>query len=116
MKFALRSALLASAVALMASASMAQPSTDPNSYPMPYNEHKGFFQLPDGRHMGSTNTVFGDSTGNIWIVERCGANNCEGSPLDPVMEFTHDGKFIKSWGKGEFLFPHGFFIDKDDNL
>jgi len=33
-----------------------------------------------------------------------------------VMEFTHDGKFIKAFGKGKFLFPHGFTIDRNDHL
>ena len=115
MKFASRSVLLATAMALFIPAALAQ-ATNNNSYPMPYTEHKGYFQLPDGRHMGSTSTISGDSKGNIWIVERCGANNCEGSPLDPVMEFSKDGKFIKSFGKGKLLFPHGLFIDKNDNI
>jgi hypothetical protein len=114
MKLALQAALMASAMALMSSAAMAQQN--PNDYPMPYTEHKGVFQLPDGRHMGSTNTVYGDSKGHIWIVERCGANNCEGSNLDPVMEFNKDGTFIKSFGAGKLLFPHGFVIDKNDHL
>jgi streptogramin lyase len=116
MKFASRSVLLATAMALFIPAALAQPAANNNSYPMPYTEHKGYFQLPDGRHMGSTSTISGDSKGNIWIVERCGANNCEGSPLDPVMEFSKDGKFIKSFGKGKLLFPHGLFIDKHDDI
>ena len=113
MKTALHGLLLASA--LFIPAALAQ-NADPNSYPEPYTEIKGYFKLPDGRHMGSTSTISSDSKGNIWIVERCGANNCDGSPLDPVMEFDHDGNFIKAFGAGELLFPHGFFIDRNDHL
>ena len=112
MKTALYGLLMASA--LFVPAALAQ--NGPNDYPNPYNEHKNFFQLPDGRHMGSTNTVHGDSKGNIWIVERCGGNDCKGSDLDPIMEFKKDGTFIKAFGKGKLLFPHGFTIDKNDHL
>jgi hypothetical protein len=115
MKSTMRSALMASAMALGSTVAMAQ-AANPNAYPEPYSEHKNYFQLPDGRHMGSTSTISGDSKGNIWIVERCGANNCEGSNLDPVMEFKPDGTFIKSFGAGKLLFPHGIFIDKRDHI
>ncbi len=114
MKTALFALLVTSAMTLASTAVMAQ---DPNGYPEPYTEIKNYFQLPAGRTMGSTNTVFGDSKGNIWIVERCGGNGCEKTPdIDPVMQFTKEGKFIKSWGKGKLLFPHGIFIDKEDNI
>ena len=82
MKTALYGLLMASA--LCAPAALAQ-NAGPNNYPMPYTEHKNYFQLPAGRKMGSTSTISGDSKGHIWIVERCGANNCEGSNIDPVM-------------------------------
>ena len=112
MKTALYGLLMASAICVPA----ALVQNGPNNYPDPYNEHKNFFQLPNGRHMGSTNTVHGDSKGNIWIVERCGGNDCKGSDLDPIMEFKKDGTFIKAFGKGKLLFPHGFTIDKNDHL
>jgi hypothetical protein len=115
MKISLRSALLVSVMALGSTVAMAQ-AANPNAYPEPYTEHKNFFQLPGGRHMGSTSTISGDSKGHIWIVERCGANNCEGSNLDPVMEFNRDGTFIKSFGAGKLLFPHGIYIDKRDHI
>ena len=115
MKSAMFALLVTSAMTLAATAVMAQ--SGPNDYPEPYTEIKNYFQLPEGRKMGSTNTVFGDSKGNIWIIERCGANGCEKTPdIDPIMEFSHDGKFIKSFGKGKLLFPHGIFIDKQDNI
>ena len=54
---------------------------------------------------GRVQSVAGDSKGNIWVVDRCGANNCAGSSLDPVMEFDAKGNFIKAFGAGMLLFP-----------
>ncbi len=88
----------------------------PNSQPNPYLTIRDFFKLPAGRAMGSTNSVTVDHQGHIWVVDRCGANDCAGSKLDPVMEFAAHGNFIKSFGAGKFLFPHGMTIDKDDHI
>jgi sugar lactone lactonase YvrE len=75
-----------------------------------------FFKLPKGRTMGASSAVYGDSKGHIWMVDRCAANDCAGSKLNPIMEFGADGRFIKSFGAGLLLFPHGFTIDAHDNL
>jgi sugar lactone lactonase YvrE/mono/diheme cytochrome c family protein len=88
----------------------------PNSQPNPYTADTGFFKLPAGRTMGSSSAVATDSRGHIWIAERCGANSCANSTIDPIMEFDAKGNFIKAFGGGLFLFPHGFFIDKNDNI
>ncbi|HXR95738.1 MAG TPA: peptidyl-alpha-hydroxyglycine alpha-amidating lyase family protein [Rhizomicrobium sp.] len=88
----------------------------PNSQPNPYLTIRAFFKMPPGRTMGSTNSVAVDHEGHIWVVDRCGANDCAGSRLDPVMEFDAHGKFVKSFGAGKFLFPHGMTIDKDDHI
>lgn len=87
-----------------------------NAYPNPYKADKTFFKLPAGRTMGSSSAVGVDSKGHIWIAERCGANSCANSPLDPIMEFDAQGNFIKAFGAGKFLFPHGFFIDSKDRI
>ena len=87
-----------------------------NGYPSPYRTVENYLQLPPGRTMGSSSSVAVDRAGHIWLVDRCGANNCAGSPLDPVMEFAPDGKFLRAWGAGMFLFPHGLFIDRNDDL
>jgi DNA-binding beta-propeller fold protein YncE len=81
-----------------------------------YRRDDGFFKFPPGRRMGSSSTVAGDSKGHIWVVDRCAANDCAGSKLDPVMEFDAKGNFIKSFGAGQILFPHGMFIDKQDHI
>jgi len=84
--------------------------------PNPYRTVENWFKLPEGRTWGSTSTVAVDSKGHIWIGDRCGANSCVGSTLDPILEFDAAGKLLKSFGSGLLAFPHGIFIDKADNI
>jgi hypothetical protein len=92
------------------------PDTQSASLPNPYHRIDGFFRLPAARHMGSTSAVAVDGDGNIWIAERCGTNSCADSTLDPIMEFDSHGNFIKAFGAGMLLFPHGFFIDRANHI
>jgi hypothetical protein len=107
-------------MAFLPAAAMAQPVDQPKAEPNPkanrYAEVGNFFKLPPGRSMGSSSAVAGDSKGNIWVVDRCAANSCVGSTLDPVMEFDASGKFVKSFGAGLLQFAHGFTIDSKDHL
>jgi sugar lactone lactonase YvrE len=105
--------LLCSGLALCAPAVFAQEIT--NASP-PFTRTDNYLKMPNGRHMGSTSSVAGDSHGNIWVAERCGANDCAGSSLDPIMEFDAKGNFLKAFGAGKLLFPHGFFIDTKDHI
>jgi sugar lactone lactonase YvrE len=93
-----------------------QVDTQSASLPDPYRRVDNFFKMPPGRHMGSTTAVAIDRGGNVWIAERCGANSCADSALDPIMEFDSRGVFIKAFGAGKLLFPHGFFIDGADHI
>ena len=108
------------AVLLLAPPVLAQtldrPDDDPNAYPNPYTQVNNFLKLPAGRTMGSSSAVAVDHKGNIWVADRCGANDCKGSRLDPIMEFDANGNFIKAFGAGKILFPHGLTIDKDDHI
>ena len=97
---------------LVGSASLAQ-----NSAPNPYETIEGWAKLPGGRVWGATSAVYPANDGkNIWIAERCGANLCVGSDLDPVMLFDPDGNIIKSFGAGMITWPHGIYVDADDNV
>lgn len=89
---------------------------DPNAWPNSYSAPAVPVTMPPGRTMGSTSAVATDSKGNIWIAERCGANSCADSKLDPIMKFDRNGKFLTSFGGGMLLFPHGFYIDAKDNV
>ncbi len=88
----------------------------PNSQPNPYVAQPGFLAFPAGRSAGSTSGVAVDSQGHIWVADRCAANSCDGSDLDPVLEFASNGAFIKSFGKGLMVFPHGLFVDGHDRI
>jgi sugar lactone lactonase YvrE len=46
------------------------------------------------------------------VYERCGADTCEGSNLDPVMEFDPSGKLLANFGGGKVNWPHGFSVDR----
>lgn len=101
---------------LIAAAAFAADNQPVNDAPNPYRTITGWYQLPEGRKMGSTSAVDIDSKGHIWVAERCGANSCVGSTVDPVLEFDASGKLLKSFGSGMFIAPHGICIDQQDNI
>jgi NHL repeat-containing protein len=72
--------------------------------------------LPDGRKWGSTAGVEVGPDGHIWAYDRCGANNCADSKLDPILEFDPSGKNLRHFGAGLFVQPHGLYVDKDSNV
>ena len=122
---ALQAAAPAAAATMQAQQQAAQTQNWPrvdmalphNAYPNPYKAaDANFLKLPAGRVMGSSSTVATDSKGNIWVAERCGANNCATSDIDPIMQFDRNGNFIKAFGGGMFAFPHGMYIDAQDNI
>jgi DNA-binding beta-propeller fold protein YncE len=95
-------------------APVAQPTND---LPNPYQTIEHFFKMPDGRTWGATSAVEVDRDGtSIWVGERCGANTCLGSTLDPILKFSASGALVKSFGSGLMIFPHGIHVDRDGNL
>lgn len=89
--------------------------TRPN-LPNPYRTVENIVTMPAGRTMGSTNAINVDAKGNIWVFERCGANSCADSNVDPILQFDPSGKLLRSFGKGMFVFPHAIEFDADGNL
>jgi sugar lactone lactonase YvrE len=82
----------------------------------PYRTNFSWDKL-QGRKIGTPSGIRQDPDGeHLWILDRCGANGCAESDLDPILELTMDGKLVKSFGKGLLSFPHGFFIDREDNV
>ena len=56
-----------------------------NNAPNSYKTVADWANLPDGRIWGATSAIYPANDGkHIWIAERCGANICVGSDLDPV--------------------------------
>jgi sugar lactone lactonase YvrE len=93
------------------------PRNAPNSQPNPYRRVEGWAKLPAGRTWGSTSAVEIDRDGkSIWVAERCGANSCAGSMLDPILKFDAAGNLVRSFGGGMMIFPHGIYVDKDGNV
>ncbi len=105
--------ILATVIAgLMSTMAQAQ-----NSSPDPYETIENWANLPDGRVWGATSAVYPAPDGkSIWIAERCGANLCVDSDLDPVMLFDPSGKVIKRFGAGMIAWPHGIFVESNGNV
>lgn len=82
-----------------------------------YRSVDDWAQLPAGRSWGAVTGVFPDPDGqHIWVLDRCGANSCLGSELDPVFKFDLAGNLVANFGAGLFAWPHGFYIDTDGNV
>jgi sugar lactone lactonase YvrE len=111
------------ALALITLTSRAAAQGDPassapvNNLPNPYRTIEGWAKLPGERTWGSTSAVEIDKDGrSIWVAERCGANSCANSNLDPILKFDSTGTLVKRFGAGRLLSPHGIFVDKDGNV
>lgn len=103
-------------VAIAAGAGSAQENTERDPVPNPFRTISDMVTMPEGRVMGSSNAVDVDSRGNIWLFERCGANSCLDSEVDPILQFDPSGRLLRSFGAGMFVFPHGIIVDDDDNV
>jgi DNA-binding beta-propeller fold protein YncE len=73
--------------------------------------------LPEGRSWGAVTGVYPDPDGDhIWVLDRCGGNDCLGSELHPIFKFDLRGNLVANFGAGVFAWPHGFFVDRDGNV
>lgn len=105
-------------IAMSGAVAHAQTPAEPtNSEPNPYQTVEGWAKMPEGRTWGSTSAVEIDRDGkSIWVAERCGANTCLNSNLDVILKFDENGKLVKSFGAGMFIFPHGIHVDREGNV
>jgi sugar lactone lactonase YvrE len=102
--------------ALFTQTEVVDPARNPLPNPNPV-VMKNWGPLPDGRVWGSTAGVDIGPDGHVWAYDRCGANTCVGSTVNPILKFDRSsGKVLKSWGAGLFNFPHGLHVDKDGNV
>jgi DNA-binding beta-propeller fold protein YncE len=111
---------MAAIIALTGGKSVAQTSYAPpnaKDVPNPYRTILNWGQLPDGRKWGATAGVSVGPDGNIWTYERCGANSCADSDVDPILEIDQStGAILRHFGEGLFVEPHGLSVDKDGNV
>lgn len=92
-------------------------SSNPHGVPNPYRTIENHFKLPNGRSLGATSGVDIDRDGvSVWVFERCGARECAGSPLTPVLKFDQSGTLVTSFGAGTFVEPHGIHVDRQGNI
>jgi DNA-binding beta-propeller fold protein YncE len=102
--------LIAAAMALGGQAVSAQQAS--------YHLLEGWAQLPRGvSEWGQTIGVEMDTDGTLWVFHRCFATICTGrDDVDPVLHYDASGRLIGSWGRGMFVWPHGFHLDADGYL
>ena len=54
---------------------------------------------------------------SVWVFDRCAtADDCSGSNLAPIQKFDAAGRLVTSFGAGMFNYPHGLFVDQEDNV
>jgi DNA-binding beta-propeller fold protein YncE len=64
-------------------------------------------RLPANVKLGAVSAVAADSAGNIYVFHR---------GQHPLLVFTRDGDFVRSWGDDLIRTAHGLRIDRDDHL
>ncbi len=93
-------------------------AADPNAAGNPYRMEEGWAKLPEGRKWGAAIGVDIAPDGrSVWVFDRCAtADDCSGSSLAPIQTFDATGRLVASFGGGLFNYPHGFFVDRDENV
>jgi DNA-binding beta-propeller fold protein YncE len=77
-------------------------------YPaMQYNADAEWPTLPPGWNFGETVGVAVDGKGHVYVFHR-GKN--------PIMEFSPDGRLVRSWGEGMFIRAHSIRVDPEGNI
>jgi sugar lactone lactonase YvrE len=110
-------AIVALASLAMSAPAFSQANPNPNSAPNPYRLDDGWAKRPLGRGHGSTIGLNVDRDGkSMWIFDRCGGGSCEGSNIAPLTKFDENGNVVKALGAKMFNFPHGLWVDQDNNV
>ena len=115
----MRTELTRAAVALLAMTAFAAPAPAQtlscvNDAPNPYHLVNDWAHLP--RPWAQTNNVSVDAKDNVWVFDRCQDGGCAGSTVAPIWELSADGKVIKNFGGGLFVFPHAAVPDRNGNV
>ncbi len=116
MQKAIRWPVIAAVMMFSALPALAQ-SGPANNLPNPYRSIENWAKMPPGRSWGSTAGVAIDRDGkSVWVAERCSANSCVSSNLDPILKFDAQGRMVKHFGAGMLVFPHGITTDRQGNV
>src|SRR5262245_3267397 len=65
------------------------------------------FKLPDGIKMGAPSSAAVTASGHLIVFNRGAA---------PLLEFNKDGSFVKTFGEGRYVRPHGMRLDPQGNI
>jgi DNA-binding beta-propeller fold protein YncE len=72
-----------------------------------YRIAEGWGKLPDGWVLGDVAAVGVDRLDRVYVFHR---------GEHPMIVFDREGNFLKSWGEGVFLRPHGISMAPDDTM
>ena len=78
--------------------------------------------LPTGEILGQATGVGVDSRGAVLVFHRANRTWIEPFPTDQIAAPTiwafegKTGRFLRSWGAGMFVMPHGLTVDRNDNV
>ena len=95
-----------------AQAQMSYPCA--NDAPNPYKLVTNWATTP--RPWSHPLAVTVDSNDHLWVFDRCEQSGCATSKASPIFELGADGKTMKNFGAGLFVFPHGIGADKAGNV
>jgi sugar lactone lactonase YvrE len=104
-------------LATLGATAIAQRSDAPrNDLPQPYRTTRDWGELPPGGKWAAVTAVEPAPDGSIYVIHRCFANSCAGRGEAPILHYNANGRLLKAFGEGLFVFPHGATVDRDGNL
>jgi sugar lactone lactonase YvrE len=81
-----------------------------------YKRSTDWAQLPQGMKWAAVIGAEQGPDGNLYVLHRCVDNSCAGRTEPPFLVFDRSGRLVRSWGSGMFVFPHGFYVDRDGSV
>ena len=116
MRILWRPAALVIAVLATGGVTIAQDQSPRNDLPQPYQTSRSWGRLPAGMTWPAVTAIEPAPDGSIYVIERCFQNSCEGRREPPILKYDANGRLLKAFGEGLFVFPHGATVDRDGNL
>jgi hypothetical protein len=108
---------LAGLLVLMSPSAFAQSTSAPE---LQFDSVPNFIKLPPDMHFGEASGVSMNSKGHLYVYSRGGSSvgPAYGNTASQILEFDHDGNFLREVGKNlySWAFAHMIRVDKDDNI
>lgn len=82
----------------------------------------GWPTLPSGEILGQATGVGVNNKGEVLVFHRAGRTWTDPFPTEPIAAPTvwvfdgKTGRFLRRWGTGMFIMPHGLTIDRNNNV